>query len=82
MLFLRFRIPTEVPTWVTQAKNELVYQPPFLLKFKFPNLVQTSVLDDGGHFLAFELPKVFSEDVLKAVTAFRKLAKGAAKTEL
>nr|UBY12687.1 juvenile hormone epoxide hydrolase [Anticarsia gemmatalis] len=73
-------IPTSVPTWIIQAKYELAYQPPMLLKYKFSNLVGVTVLDDGGHFLAFELPKIFSEDVLKAIGEFRKLKDK--KTEL
>ncbi|XP_063394571.1 juvenile hormone epoxide hydrolase-like [Cydia fagiglandana] len=66
-------IPTPVPTWIIQAKNELIFQPWRILRRKFPNLVAANAIDDGGHFLAFQLPKVFSEDVLKAVAAFRKL---------
>ncbi|XP_035454913.2 juvenile hormone epoxide hydrolase-like [Spodoptera frugiperda] len=75
-------IPTTAPVWVTQAKYELAYQPPFLIKLKFSNLVGVTVLDDGGHFLAFELPKVFAEDVLKAIGEFRKIAKKNVKTDL
>ncbi|KAL0860660.1 hypothetical protein ABMA27_010005 [Loxostege sticticalis] len=75
-------IPTPVPTWVIQARNELAYLPPWLLKSKFPNLVNATHLDDGGHFLAFEMPKEFSQDVLNAITAFRKLHKSNKKTEL
>uniref|UniRef100_A0A2A4K8F5 Epoxide hydrolase n=1 Tax=Heliothis virescens TaxID=7102 RepID=A0A2A4K8F5_HELVI len=75
-------IPTPVPVWVSQAKYELAYQPPCILKLKFPNLQGVTVLDDGGHFLAFELPKIFSEDVLKAMGVFRKLSKNNVKTDL
>ncbi|KAI8423874.1 hypothetical protein MSG28_012875 [Choristoneura fumiferana] len=73
-------IPTPVPTWVVQAKNEISYQSPRQLRMKFKNLVHANPLEDGGHFLAFELPKVFAEDVLNAITAFRKLK--SQKTEL
>ncbi|XP_061705579.1 juvenile hormone epoxide hydrolase-like [Cydia pomonella] len=66
-------IPTPVPTWIIQAKNELIFQPWRILRRKFPNLVHANAIDDGGHFLAFQLPKVFSDDVLKAIAAFRKL---------
>ncbi|XP_048005689.1 juvenile hormone epoxide hydrolase-like isoform X3 [Leguminivora glycinivorella] len=68
-------IPTPVPTWIIQAKNELIFQPWRILRIKFPNLIHTNAIEDGGHFLAFQLPKVFSEDVLKAVSAFRKQKK-------
>ncbi|KAJ0171965.1 hypothetical protein K1T71_012728 [Dendrolimus kikuchii] len=74
-------IPSPVPTWVLQAKYELSYQPPSIMKLKFPNLINTTVVHDGGHFFAFEMPQVFAEDVLKAITAFRKLPSNQ-KTEL
>ncbi|XP_013165412.1 PREDICTED: juvenile hormone epoxide hydrolase-like [Papilio xuthus] len=74
--------PSPVPTWALQAKNEAMYQPPSILKLKFPNLVGTSVMDDGGHFFALELPQVFVKDVFKAVDAFRNWHKKTAKTEL
>ncbi|XP_023946624.2 juvenile hormone epoxide hydrolase [Bicyclus anynana] len=71
---------TVVPTWALQAKNELFYQPPSMLSSKFTNLLGVSVLDDGGHFVAFELPQVFAKDVFKAVKAFKEFHK--TKTEL
>lgn len=74
-------IPTPVPVWALQAKYELAYQPPCILKLKFPNLVGVTALDDGGHFLAFELPKIFSEDLIKAMGEFRKIVKNV-KTDL
>ncbi|XP_060807763.1 juvenile hormone epoxide hydrolase-like [Amyelois transitella] len=64
-----------VPTWVAQAKYEIYYHPPVVLRMKYDNLVNVSVLNEGGHFLAWELPKVFSEDVLNAIAAFKKLQK-------
>ncbi|XP_049881424.1 juvenile hormone epoxide hydrolase-like [Pectinophora gossypiella] len=76
------KIPTPVPTWGLQAKYEILYQPPFILRFKYPNLLNTTVLEEGGHFLALQLPRVFSQDVLKAVAAFRDWHKKNAKSEL
>ncbi|KAG6446905.1 hypothetical protein O3G_MSEX004676 [Manduca sexta] len=64
--------PTPVPTWTIHAKNEIMYQPPTLLKTKFPNLLNSTVLLNGGHFLALEMPEIFAEDVLKAVASFRQ----------
>ncbi|XP_046972734.1 juvenile hormone epoxide hydrolase-like [Vanessa cardui] len=74
------KFPTSVPTWGLQAKNELFYQPPNLLRHKYSNLLGVTVLDDGGHFFAFEMPKVFADDVFKAVKLFREFHK--TKTEL
>ncbi|KAI5630695.1 juvenile hormone epoxide hydrolase [Phthorimaea operculella] len=64
-------IPTPVPTWGMQAKHEMSYQPASILRLKFSNLVNLTVLEDGGHFLALQMPKVFADDVLKSVEAFR-----------
>ncbi|CAH2098058.1 unnamed protein product [Euphydryas editha] len=65
------RLYSSVPTWALQAKNELAYQPPNILKLKFYNLQGVTVLDEGGHFIAFEMPQVFADDVFKAVRIFR-----------
>ncbi|XP_072946430.1 juvenile hormone epoxide hydrolase-like [Epargyreus clarus] len=76
-------IPTPVPTWVLQAKHELIYTPPWMMRFKYTNLLGETVLDEGGHFIALELPKVFAKDVIQAITAFRKWhSQNPAKTEL
>ncbi|XP_026738003.1 juvenile hormone epoxide hydrolase-like [Trichoplusia ni] len=66
-------IKTTVPYWSLQALNELRYLSPAMLKQKFPNLLNQTILDDGGHFLAWELPEVFSESVLTAITEFKKV---------
>ncbi|XP_075986256.1 juvenile hormone epoxide hydrolase-like [Anticarsia gemmatalis] len=64
--------PTPVPTWSVHAKEEIIYESPVMLKYKYPNLIHSTVFDDGGHFLALEKPKVFAEDVHKAIAAFRR----------
>lgn len=63
---------TPVPTWTIHAKNEIMYQSPAMLKHKFTNILNSTILDFGTHYLAFEQPEVFSESVLTALTAFRK----------
>ncbi|CAH0598392.1 unnamed protein product [Chrysodeixis includens] len=65
-------IPTPVPTWGLQSKYEAFYMAPSLLRYKFTNLINTTALDDGGHFMAFELPEIFTEDVYRAVQAFKE----------
>ncbi|KAL0860365.1 hypothetical protein ABMA27_009765 [Loxostege sticticalis] len=60
-------IPTEVPTWALRLKYELFFFPEFMLKWKFPNLIGTATLDEGGHFAAFEKPVIFADDVFKGV---------------
>lgn len=71
-----------VPTWALQAKDELAFQSASILRERYPNLIKAVVLNDGGHFLAFELPKVFAEDVFRAVKAFREWHAKNRKTEL
>nr|UPI11573.1 juvenile hormone epoxide hydrolase-like 6 [Mythimna separata] len=66
-----FAIPTPVPTWTIHARDEIFYQSPTILRLKFPNLLNSTVLDTGGHFLALEKPEVFADDVLNGIAAFR-----------
>ncbi|XP_060807846.1 juvenile hormone epoxide hydrolase isoform X2 [Amyelois transitella] len=68
-------IPSQVPAWALQARHEMSFLPPWMIKFKFPNLLNATILDYGGHFLALEQPEVFAKDVLEAVKAFREYRK-------
>uniref|UniRef100_A0A2A4J6Z6 microsomal epoxide hydrolase n=1 Tax=Heliothis virescens TaxID=7102 RepID=A0A2A4J6Z6_HELVI len=63
-------IPTSVPTCTIHAKDEIIYESPNMLKFKFTNLLRSTVLDSQGHFLAMEAPEIFAEDVLSALELF------------
>ncbi|KPI98603.1 Juvenile hormone epoxide hydrolase [Papilio xuthus] len=74
-------IPSSVPAWILQAKYEISYIPPWMYKLKFPNLVNETVLDTGGHFLALELPVVLAEDIVRAVVEFRRLQHKGKKKE-
>ncbi|XP_052758076.1 juvenile hormone epoxide hydrolase-like [Galleria mellonella] len=71
LAFRTYETPTTVPTWVIQAEHELIYEPPNALRVKYHNLVNVTAIPYGGHFLALELPQVFSEDVLDAIKTFR-----------
>ncbi|KAI4471873.1 epoxide hydrolase 1-related [Holotrichia oblita] len=48
-------IPITVPTACAKFKNELFYQSDELLKHKYTNLLQSSDIEDGGHFAALEV---------------------------
>ncbi|KAJ2947090.1 hypothetical protein O0L34_g16435 [Tuta absoluta] len=61
---------TPVPVWVTQGQHEFTKMGPEILKTKYDNLLNVSSLDFGGHFLAMQLPEVYSENVLTALKAF------------
>ncbi|XP_041971900.1 juvenile hormone epoxide hydrolase-like isoform X2 [Aricia agestis] len=76
------KMTSTVPAWALQAKYELFYQPANVLKTKYPHLLGTTVLDDGGHFLAFEKPREMADDVFKAVNEFRKYHATNGRTEL
>ncbi|CAK1589854.1 unnamed protein product [Parnassius mnemosyne] len=67
-----YSIPSEVPTWIMQAKYEISYIPPWMYQLKYPNLLNETVLDTGGHFLALELPHVLAEDILQAMIEFQR----------
>ncbi|XP_045762924.1 juvenile hormone epoxide hydrolase-like [Maniola jurtina] len=61
-------LPTSVPFWALQANNTFLAQP--INPLKFHNIVGVTTLDDGGNFLAFELPQAYVADVFRAVKAF------------
>nr|AIN34709.1 fatty alcohol acetyltransferase [Agrotis segetum] len=65
------RIPTEVPTWGIKFKHEISFQPDSILKLKYKNYLHSSVVEDGGHFAAMELPDVLADDIFDAVHMFR-----------
>ncbi|XP_063834326.1 juvenile hormone epoxide hydrolase-like [Ostrinia nubilalis] len=75
-------IKTPVPTWGYQAKYELFYRSPRILRTKYTNLLNVTVTEDGGHFLALELPKELTDDIFKAVKAFIEFHSKKVKTEL
>ncbi|CAG9770472.1 unnamed protein product [Ceutorhynchus assimilis] len=54
--------PSQVPIACARFKNELANQPESLLRMKYSNLQQLNTYD-GGHFAAFELPEVLSNDI-------------------
>lgn len=56
-----------VPSACANFKYELMFASETMLRAKHTNLVQNSNFEDGGHFAAFEEPKIFVEDVYSAV---------------
>ncbi|KAL1456956.1 hypothetical protein WDU94_001639 [Cyamophila willieti] len=57
------RIPTHVPTACISFPQEIAYQSHFMLKEKFPRLIQMTHPTRGGHFAALEEPKILADDV-------------------
>lgn len=56
-------VPIKVPSACANFKYELAYTPECLLKERYTQLVQNNHFEDGGHFIAFEAPKVLGDDV-------------------
>jgi hypothetical protein len=81
-LFSLFRVKTPVPTWAYQAKHELIYQPPNFLREIYVNLINVTVSEEGGHFLALEMPNALVDDIFRAVKAFMEFHGKKKKTEL
>ncbi|XP_072946428.1 juvenile hormone epoxide hydrolase-like [Epargyreus clarus] len=75
-------IPTPVPVCVMQTRCEVTYLPPWLIRLKYPNLLNESVVPDGGHFIAMEAPKLFARDLLEAVSTIREWRRSKGRTEL
>lgn len=59
----------KVPVSFLLPKNELLLLPPTLLKTTYPDIVQIHELGTGGHFSAFEEPKLVAEDIKSFVFA-------------
>lgn len=66
------RIPSKVPTAAINFKYEVLYQPDWILRDKFPNLVRSTVLDFGGHFAALHTPQALADDVFASAAEFLK----------
>ncbi|CAK1555352.1 unnamed protein product [Leptosia nina] len=69
-LFVMHNIPTPVPTAAINFKYEVVYQPDWILRDKFVNLVRSTTLEFGGHFAGMHTPKELADDVFESVKEF------------
>lgn len=67
-----FSIPTKVPTAAINFEHEVIYQPDWILRDKFHNLVHSTIVDYGGHFAAMQTPKELADDVFESVVEFNK----------
>lgn len=62
------RVPIQVPVGCARFKHDLLHSFDWQLSDKFPQLVQSTYYQNGGHFAAMELPDVLYNDF----TAFVK----------
>lgn len=61
-----------MPCAVARFPYEIAYQPDWILRDKYANLVQTTDFEEGGHFAPFEVPESLAEDIFSAVVKMRK----------
>lgn len=61
-----------MPTAAINFAHEVVYQPDWILRDKFPNLVHSTTLDFGGHFAAMHTPKALVDDVFESFAEINK----------
>lgn len=61
------RVQVLRPSGCIRFRYELAHQPDFILRERFPDLVQSSLHDDGGHFAAMQLPRVLYNDFFEFV---------------
>ncbi|XP_049770766.1 juvenile hormone epoxide hydrolase 1-like [Schistocerca cancellata] len=55
------------PTAVAQFEHDILFTPEWVARDVHPNLVRYNVFPNGGHFAAFEEPKVLAEDIWEFV---------------
>ncbi|KAH8261110.1 hypothetical protein KR044_003598 [Drosophila immigrans] len=60
-------VPISAPAGCAHFLHELMHSPDSVLANKFPNLVQTTHYDEGGHFPAFEVPQQLYDDFVTYV---------------
>src|SRR2546429_1492298 len=66
-----------VPTAVSVFPDELYPAPRSWAERAYPKLIHYNKVDKGGHFAAWEQPKLFSEEVRAGFRSLRKVAKAA-----
>lgn len=60
-------VPLIPPSGCAHFAHEIMHTPGFILKEKYINLIHETVHEDGGHFAAMQLPKIFYEDFVAFV---------------
>ena len=63
-----------MPTGCAVFPNELMSHPESLLKSRFTKLIQYSLMSRGGHFAAFEEPKLLADDIFSFVKKTEELS--------
>lgn len=58
------RIPVKAPVACTRFRHELFHMTDWSINDKFPNIIQSTYHEEGGHFAALERPDELAEDIL------------------
>lgn len=61
------RVPTTVPTACARFVNDIMHSTDWQLKDKYPNLLQSTWHEEGGHFAAMEVPDLLYDDFIDFV---------------
>ncbi|KAL3268713.1 hypothetical protein HHI36_007815 [Cryptolaemus montrouzieri] len=75
--YVNFRLPVNVPTAFARFKYDII-GPNGMISDIYLNLIQVTDYD-GGHFAAFENPKVLADDIFNGI-AKMELIHGAEKS--
>ncbi|XP_043590093.1 juvenile hormone epoxide hydrolase 1-like [Bombus pyrosoma] len=67
------QLPINVPTACAAFPQELLLQPESLLKSRYPNIIQYNIMPRGGHFAAFEEPRLLADDIFSFVKKTEEL---------
>ncbi|XP_009898473.2 epoxide hydrolase 1 isoform X1 [Dryobates pubescens] len=67
------RIGVHVPTGIAAFPQEIMHTPPVWAKKIFRNIITYSYMPRGGHFAAFEEPRLLAEDIIHFVRKVEKL---------
>jgi hypothetical protein len=63
--------PVSVPVGFTTFPDEIFAAPRSWVETVYPNLAYFNEVDSGGHFAAWEVPQLFSEEVRAAFRPLR-----------
>ncbi|GAB1285802.1 Epoxide hydrolase 1 [Apodemus speciosus] len=62
------RMKVFVPTGFSAFPSEILHTPEKWVKSKYPKLISYSYMERGGHFAAFEEPRLLAQDIRKFVS--------------
>ena len=63
LLSLTDKFQVKVPVAALVAKHEVPHAPKSINKETYVNTIQYTDLDEGGHFLSYQLPEVVAKDI-------------------